>query len=82
MIYDLIFNELLNIFNAVSGSWQYTGVEILSFILTTLFVLIFLALPLYAFKGVWSFLNCDADTLFERDYSRRPRRLKIANKKR
>ena len=50
MVYDLIFNELMVLFNAVIDTWQYTGVEILAFSLTIFFVGIFLLIPLYAFK--------------------------------
>lgn len=50
MVYDLIFNELITLFNASIDTWQYTGVEILSFILTIFFIGIFLLIPIYAFK--------------------------------
>lgn len=57
MVYDLIYNQLIEIFNISGGGWQLTAVEIVSFILTCLFVLIFLAIPLYSFKKVLTFMG-------------------------
>lgn len=46
MIYDLIYNELITIFNINATTWANEMVATLSFILTTLAVLMFLAIPL------------------------------------
>ena len=46
MIYDLIYNELITIFNINATAWADEMVATLSFILTTLAVLMFLAIPL------------------------------------
>lgn len=46
MIYDLIYDELITIFNINATTWANEMVATLSFILTTLAVLMFLAIPL------------------------------------
>lgn len=76
MIYDLIFTELIDLFNAISGTWQYTGVEVFSFILTTIFILLFMAIPLYAFKSLLASLNGSEVDYIDHNRFRRSKRVK------
>ena len=46
MIYDLIYNELIKIFNINATTWANEMVATVSFILTLILLLIFLSLPL------------------------------------
>lgn len=46
MIYDLIYNELIKIFNITATTWANEMVATISFVLTLILLLIFLALPL------------------------------------
>lgn len=46
MIYDLIYNELIKIFNITATAWANEMVATVSFILTLILLLIFLSLPL------------------------------------
>lgn len=57
MIYELIYNELLTIINIDLAPWLLKSVEILSLILTILFIMIFLSIPFYIFKGFFSLLS-------------------------
>lgn len=68
MIYDLIYNEIIQFINS-NISWQVLGVEILSYALTILFILIFIILPVYLFNVILKF--CD---LNENNGSRRKRK--------
>lgn len=51
MIYQLIYSELVQFINA-DVRWQLAGIEYLSFGLTLLFILLFIALPVYLFVTI------------------------------
>lgn len=51
MIYDLIYNNLIQFFNT-GISWQVLGIEIFAYALTILFILVFILLPVYLFVTI------------------------------
>lgn len=57
MLYELIFNELQNLFNASVESWVYTGVEILSFTTCVIFIIMFATIPIGLFVSFLSLLS-------------------------
>ncbi len=72
MVYDLIYNQLITIFNVSDGGWLLTAVQIVSFSLTVLFMLIFMLIPIYAlYKIMTLFGSLDRDTDGGRSFGRR-----------
>lgn len=49
MVYDMIFENLLSIFGGGRPDWLVLGVEIFSFILTCIWIMIFLIVPTILF---------------------------------
>lgn len=49
MVYDMIFENLLSIFGSGRPDWLVLGVEIFSFILTCIWIMIFLIIPTILF---------------------------------
>ncbi len=72
MVYDLIYNQLITIFNVSDGGWLLTAVQIVSFTLTVLFMLIFMLIPIFAlYKIMTLFGTLDRDNDGGRNYGRR-----------
>ena len=57
MLYELIFTEFQNLFNASVDSWIYTGVEILSFTTCVIFIIMFSTIPIGLFVSFLSLLS-------------------------
>lgn len=57
MLYELIFTEFQNLFNASIDSWIFTGVEILSFITCVIFIIMFATIPIGLFVSFLSLLS-------------------------
>lgn len=57
MLYELIFTEFQNLFNANIDSWIYTGVEILSFTTCVIFIIMFATIPIGLFVSFLSLLS-------------------------
>lgn len=58
MVYNLIYYELLEIFgNFDVSQWQFHAVEISTFVLTCLFVVIFMAIPTYLLTWCFSMFD-------------------------
>lgn len=60
MLYELIFTEFKNLFNANIDSWIYTGVEILSFTTCVIFIIMFATIPIGLFVSFLSLISASS----------------------
>lgn len=57
MIYNLIFNELINVIGNFETGWQLTTIQVVSMIISIIFILIFLSIPLKLFYHFLTLFN-------------------------
>jgi hypothetical protein len=61
MLYDLIYQQLLEIFNINANVWAENTTQIIAYVLTGIFVLIFLLIPWFLFVKIFGLLDTDED---------------------
>lgn len=73
MIYDMIFEQLTQIFNISANAWAENTTMIIAYVLTALFVLLFLSIPYVLFIRIFGLLDED-DFGKKGNYSRTKKR--------
>lgn len=57
MIYDMIYEQLTQIFNVSANVWADNTTMIIAYVLTCIFVLIFIAIPYWLFIKIFGLLD-------------------------
>ena len=57
MIYDMIYEQLTQIFNVGANAWADNTTMIIAYVLTCIFVLIFIAIPYWLFIKIFGLLD-------------------------
>lgn len=73
MIYDMIYEQLTQIFNVSANVWAENTTMIIAYVLTGLFVLLFLSIPYVLFIRIFGLLDED-DFGKKGNYSRTKKR--------
>jgi hypothetical protein len=73
MIYDMIYQQLTQIFNISANVWAENTTMIIAYVLTGIFVLIFLLIPWFLFVRIFGLLDED-DNGQKGNYSRKKRK--------
>lgn len=73
MIYDMIYEQLTQIFNISANAWADNTTMIIAYVLTCIFVLIFIAIPYWLFIKIFGLLD-ENDTGQRSNFTRKKRK--------
>ena len=73
MIYDMIYNQLTQIFNINASVWSENTTMIIAYVLTCLFIMIFISIPWWLLYKIFGLLDED-DNGKKSNYSRKKRK--------
>lgn len=73
MIYDMIYEQLTQIFNVNANIWSENTTMIIAYVLTCIFIMIFIAIPWRLFYKIFGLLDED-DNGRKSNYSRKKRK--------
>ncbi len=73
MIYDMIYEQLTQIFNVSANAWADNTTMIIAYVLTCIFVLIFIAIPYWLFIKIFGLLD-ENDTGQRSNFTRKKRK--------
>ena len=73
MIYDMIYNQLTQIFNVNANVWSENTTMIIAYVLTCLFIMIFISIPWWLLYKIFGLLDEDENGK-KSNYSRKKRK--------